>query len=146
MTILGLEKSGRFLIESGQSPVHRVNDALGNTSASRCRGDAADHRNLLNGLVGGGRRANDGRFGINQFCCADGLNRHGARLGISVEDELDLCPLENGVHDILRPLGAENDSSATSKPDSMGSSDIINLESIQLEISKTCDRTESLEN
>lgn len=37
-------------------------------------------------------------------------------------------PLQNSIHNILGPFGAENDGSATSEPDSVSSSDIINLE------------------
>jgi hypothetical protein len=130
LTITGLEESGGFLIESRQSPLHGVNDALGNTGASRGRGDAANYRDLLHGLARSRRRANSGRFGGNQFGGADGLNGHGTRLGVPIKDELNLCPLQDSVHDILGPFGAEDDGSATSEPDSMSSGDIINLEAM----------------
>ena len=80
----------------------------------------------------GRRRASDGRPGDNQFGGTDGLNRDGARFGVSIKDELNLGPLQDSVHDILGPFGAENDCSATSKPDGMSSSDIIDLEAMSM--------------
>jgi len=79
------------------------------------------------------RRANGGRFWDNQFGGADGLDGHGARLCVSIKDELNLGPLQDSVHDILGPFGAENDGSATSKPDGVSGSDIINLEAMTLD-------------
>jgi len=74
LTIAGLEESRRFLIESRQGPVHGINNALGNTSASRGWGDAADHGDLLDSLVRSGRRAEGGRFGVDQLGGTDGLD------------------------------------------------------------------------
>ena len=45
-----------------------------------------------------------------------------------------MSPLQNGIHDILGPLWAENDGGATSEPDRMGSCNVINLEAISGEI------------
>jgi hypothetical protein len=128
LAITGFEKSGGFLVQGGQGPPHGVDDALGDTGASRGGGDAADDRDLVDSFVGSGRRANGGRLGINQFGGADGLDGHVAGLGVSVENELNLGRLQNGVHDILRPLGTENDGSTTGEPDSVSGSDIVDLE------------------
>lgn len=91
--------------------------------------------------MGSGRRRNGGGFWIDQFCGAYGLDGHRARLGGSVEDELNLGPLQDSVHDILGPLGTENYSSATGEPNGMSSSDIVNLEATYHGISKLRDRS-----
>lgn len=82
-------------------------------------------------------RASGGRFWDNQFSGADGLNGHGARLGVSIKDELNLGPLQDSIHDILGPFGTENDGSATSEPNGVSSSDIIDLETMTWDQQKT---------
>lgn len=124
------EECGGFLIESRQSPPHGINDTLGNAGASRSRRDAADHWDLLDSLVRSGRRTNGGRFGGNQLGCADGPNVHGAGLGDSVEDELNLGSVQDNVCDILGPFRAEDDGSAAGEPGSVGGSDVVNFEAI----------------
>lgn len=84
----------------------------------------------MNSLVGSGGRADGGGLRINQFGGADGLDGHRAGFGISVEDKLNLGSLQNSVHDILGPLWAENDGGATSEPDRVCSSNVINLEAV----------------
>ena len=130
LTITGLENSGGLFVESRQSSPHGVDDALGNTGASGGGGDAADDWDLLDSLVGSGGRADSGGLRIDQLGSADGLDGHGAGFGISIEDKLNLGPLQNCIHVILGLLWAENDSGATSEPDRVGSSNIINLEAI----------------
>jgi len=116
--------------EDSKAPAHRVHDTLWDTCATTGRSDGRYAGDGFNGLVGGRRNYVTRRLGgVDEGEGRDGTDsRYSWRRRGTEENEVYTGTLENSLEDVWCPLeGKENDCTSR-EPDSMSSSDIIELE------------------
>jgi len=129
LAIQRFQKSGGFLAKDCQAPPHRIDDALGNASATTRRGDAADH-GYLSDSFGGNRRWDDARrlLGFKKGEGGNGSNtRHLWGNSSAAQNKVHLSACEDHLEHFWCPFGGQEDDGTAGQPDGMSSGNVVDF-------------------